>query len=66
MQSLGYRAVKSQVCVKKSKMAINFFVTKATDLKIIFLKIPCLSNFFNELALKNWSMNMYFNSIPIL
>ena len=47
-------------------MALNFFVTKATDLKIIFLKIPYLSNFFNDLALKNWSMNMYFNSIPIL
>jgi len=40
MHRVGYRAVKSPVCVKKSKMALNFFVTKATDLKIIFLKIP--------------------------
>ena len=36
MHTAGYRAVKSPVCVKKSKMAHTFFVTKATDLKIIF------------------------------
>ena len=33
-----YKAEKSSVCEKKSKIAHNFFVTKATDLKTIFLK----------------------------
>ena len=27
-------------------------------------EIAC-SNFFNELALKNWAMNMHFNPLPI-
>ena len=41
MQREGYRAVKSSVCVKrKSKIAHNFLMTKATDLKTIFLKSP--------------------------
>ena len=31
---------KSGLCKKKTKMAHKFFVTKATDLKIIFLKSP--------------------------
>ena len=30
--------IKSGVCKKKSKIAHNFFMTKATDLKTIFLK----------------------------
>ena len=39
MYSEGYIAVKSPVCVKtKSKIAHNFFVTKATDLNFIFEK----------------------------
>ena len=39
MHSVGYIAVKSPVCVKtKSKIAHNFFVTKATDLNFIFEK----------------------------
>jgi len=33
-----HKEVKGPVCVKKIQMAHNFFVTKATDLKIIFLK----------------------------
>ena len=41
MHRVGYRAVKSPECVKKkSKIAHNFFMTKATDLKTIFLKSP--------------------------
>ena len=32
--------VKSLVCKKKSKIAHNFFMTKATDLKTIILKSP--------------------------
>jgi len=35
-----YRAEKSPVCEKKSKIAHNFFVTKSTDLKTMFLKSP--------------------------
>ena len=31
---------KSGVCKRKSKIAENFFMTKATDLKTIFLKRP--------------------------
>ena len=31
-----YRAEKSPVCEKKSKIAHNLFMTKATDLKTIF------------------------------
>ena len=34
MYRVGYKAVK------KSKIAHHFFVTKATDLKTIFLKSP--------------------------
>ena len=41
MHRVGYRAVKSPECVKKYKIAHNFFMTKATDLKTIFLKSPC-------------------------
>ena len=38
---VGYRAVKSPECLKKkSKIAHNFFMTKAIDLKTIFLKSP--------------------------
>ena len=45
MHRLGYRAVKSPECVKKkSKIAHNFFRTKATDLKTIFLKSPWKMN----------------------
>ena len=40
MQRVGNRAVKSPVCVKKTEIAHNSFVTKATDLKTIFLKNP--------------------------
>ena len=40
MHTAGYRAVKSPVCVKKTKMAHKFFVTKATDLKIIIFEKP--------------------------
>ena len=40
MLRVGYRAVKSPECVKKSSIAHNFFMTKATDLKTIFLKSP--------------------------
>ena len=36
---VGYRAKKSPVCEKKkSEIAHNFLVTKATDLQTIFLK----------------------------
>ena len=42
MRRLDYRAVKSPVNVKKSKIAKNFFVATATDLKTIFLKSPCM------------------------
>ena len=34
MHMVGYRAVKSPECVKKSKITHNFFMTKATDLYI--------------------------------
>ena len=38
---VGYRAEKKfGLGKKKSKIAHNFFVTKATDLKTIFLKSP--------------------------
>ena len=40
MHRVGYRAVKSPICVKKSQIDHNFFVTKATDLKSLFLKSP--------------------------
>jgi len=40
MHRVGYRAEKIQVFGKKSKIAHNFFVTKATYLKTIFLKSP--------------------------
>ena len=40
MHRVGYRAVKSPECVKKSKIDHDFFMTKATDLKTIFLKSP--------------------------
>ena len=36
----GGRAEKSPVCEKKYKIALNFLVTEATDLKTIDLKIP--------------------------
>ena len=49
MHRVGYRAVKSPVCVKKSKIAHNFFANKATDLKTNFYLwkteiVPNLSN----------------------
>ena len=40
MRRVGYRAVKSPVCLKKSKIAHNFFMPKAADLTTIFLKSP--------------------------
>ena len=41
MQRIGCRAVKNPECVKKkSKIAHNFFMTKATDLKIIIFEKP--------------------------
>ena len=38
MHRVGYSAEKCPVLGKKSKIAHNFFVTKASDLKTIFLK----------------------------
>ena len=38
MHRLGNMTVKSPECAKKSKIANNFFMTKATDLKTIFSK----------------------------
>ena len=40
MQRVGYRAGKSPVCVKKSKIAQNFYMTLGTDVITIFLKSP--------------------------
>ena len=41
MHRVECKAVKSPECVKKkSKIAQNFLMTKATDLKTIFLKRP--------------------------
>ena len=40
MHRVVHRAVKSSVCVKKTIIAHNFFVTKATDLEIRVLKNP--------------------------
>ena len=59
MHTAGYRAVKSPVCVKKTKMAHKFFVTKATDLKIIFLKSPWKMNVetCHDICLKNKTKN---------
>ena len=37
---VGQRAGKRPVSEKKSKIADNFFVTKASDLKTLFLKSP--------------------------
>ena len=45
MHRLDYRAVKSPVYVKKKyKIAHNFFVTKATDLKALFVRSPWKTN----------------------
>ena len=40
MQMVGYRAVKSPVCVKKTEIAHNSFVTKATDPKNYIFEKP--------------------------
>ena len=47
---------KNPICEKKSKKANNFFVTKATDLKTLFLKKP----------LKNARRNMCHTLIFVL
>ena len=57
MRRVEYRAVKSPVCLRKSKMAHSFFLTKATDLKTVFLKSPWKMS---------WPWNMHFNPIPFL
>ena len=40
MHRVGYSAVKSPECVKKSKIAYKFFITKAADQKTIFFNSP--------------------------
>ena len=40
MHRVGYRAVNVRSVKKKSKIAHNFSMTKATDLKSMFLKTP--------------------------
>ena len=54
-----------ETCVTIKKKFLPFFGLFSTFLSAQTIKINSLI-FFNELALKNWSMNMYFNPIPIL
>ena len=57
------------ICFKQNKI----FLTFVLPFFGIFSTLPSTQTikvidliFFNELALKNWAMNMHFNPVPIL
>ena len=53
------------MCHNLKNYNFTIFGIFSTFLSVQTIKINSLI-FFNKQALKNWSMNMYFNPIPIL